>query len=637
MIYRDLIPDERAVASQIAMAAARAARRSQTVTNGTSSYRNADGTRTVIGSGAGNDETGGAVGVAQWVGDVTAPGRPTGVSASSSGGVTVVSWDGTLEGGVPSDFDHISLLTHYKGSDHKVGELASAGSVSVTGLDEGMQYAFFATAEDAARAQDGSPAHNVSDPSEMVAVTASQAPISGVDVEYALGDSPDAAPVTGWATDSPAWTAGRYVWQRTATTTVSGTSYSEPTCIQGATGAKGDTGSPGAAGKDGDDGLGVSAVVEQYYLSTSSTAQAGGSWGTAQPAWQSGRHIWTRSQVTWSDGTVTTTAPVLARAVNGANELANQASVTAAGAASTAGQALDAANATSQFFWADGSGNHITDEPGNPIAPHNTLVNALGILLRAAENNMLTLTSSGITLYDGQGNAASNVVATFTASGVELGRNSQTASIDMCKGNLSVTSRRTGVSDYGIVHGKNVTILASGEGTSGAVLSVGGTPDETSDMVLGILLDSGDGKGPTVVSQSQVVDVRGVTVKLSDVSPNGKAVTAPMSRAVKLLSDTGWVSLHEASAEFVRYRACAGVCHLQWDLTYGSDGGEWSTTSQIPSGYLPAQSTYLVGEALSSGLAAYAWVSTAGSATYGGRVYFERRSGRTVGTGSWTY
>lgn len=72
----------------------------------------------------------------------------------------------------------------------------------------------------------------------------------------------------------------------------------------------------------GETGTGVSAVVEQYYLSTSSTTQVGGSWGTDQPTWVAGRHIWTRSAVTWTDGRTTYTEPILAKAVNGANETA---------------------------------------------------------------------------------------------------------------------------------------------------------------------------------------------------------------------------------------------------------------------------------------------------------------------------
>ena len=75
----------------------------------------------------------------------------------------------------------------------------------------------------------------------------------------------------------------------------------------------------------GETGVGVSAIVEQYYLSTSSTTQAGGSWGTAQPEWAEGRYIWTRSAITWTDGRTTYTDPVLAKAINGANQEAKAA------------------------------------------------------------------------------------------------------------------------------------------------------------------------------------------------------------------------------------------------------------------------------------------------------------------------
>lgn len=78
-------------------------------------------------------------------------------------------------------------------------------------------------------------------------------------------------------------------------------------------------------GDRGQTGIGVSDTVEEYYLSTSAVQQVGGSWSTNQPAWESGKYIWTRSKVTWSDSTVTTTSPVLAGALNSANEQAEEA------------------------------------------------------------------------------------------------------------------------------------------------------------------------------------------------------------------------------------------------------------------------------------------------------------------------
>ena len=74
----------------------------------------------------------------------------------------------------------------------------------------------------------------------------------------------------------------------------------------------------------GEAGIGVKGIVEQYYLSNSSTTQTGGSWSTAQPAWEKGKYIWTRSQITWTDNSVTYTDPVLAKAINGANEAVDE-------------------------------------------------------------------------------------------------------------------------------------------------------------------------------------------------------------------------------------------------------------------------------------------------------------------------
>jgi hypothetical protein len=63
-------------------------------------------------------------------------------------------------------------------------------------------------------------------------------------------------------------------------------------------------GATGAAGK------GVKSVVPQYYLSTSSTTQTGGSWSTSIPAWTNGKYIWTRLVTTYTDNSTTTTSPV---------------------------------------------------------------------------------------------------------------------------------------------------------------------------------------------------------------------------------------------------------------------------------------------------------------------------------------
>lgn len=133
--------------------------------------------------------------------------------------------------------------------------------------------------------------------------------LDSVDVQYALGDSSDEAPETGWSTSSPVWTEGKFIWTRTQTISGGGViTYSAPVCIQGAQGVA---------------GIGITDIEEQYYLSTSNEDQIGGSWSTAQPVWENNKYIWTRSKITWSDEEESYTEPVLAKAINGANEVAD--------------------------------------------------------------------------------------------------------------------------------------------------------------------------------------------------------------------------------------------------------------------------------------------------------------------------
>lgn len=153
-------------------------------------------------------------------------------------------------------------------------------------------------------------------------IAVADAVIASVDVEYAQGASHVTEPQGGWQTTAPQWVSGKYIWTRTKTTMQSGDiEYSEPVCISGR------DGTDGAKGDKGSTGTGVRGIVEQYYLSTSSTAQSGGSWSEAQPAWAKGKYIWTRSKITWTDGSVTYTAPCLAKAINGSNQMAGSAIV----------------------------------------------------------------------------------------------------------------------------------------------------------------------------------------------------------------------------------------------------------------------------------------------------------------------
>ncbi|MFR3058458.1 MAG: phage tail spike protein [Collinsella sp.] len=125
--------------------------------------------------------------------------------------------------------------------------------------------------------------------------------VVAVDVQYGNSTSSSTVPTT-WTTYAD-WKQGQYLWTRLKLTLADGnTEYTT------------------AHRMADNDGIGVSQVREQYYLSTSSTAQTGGNWYYYQPTWVSGRYYWTRSEITWSDGTKTYTTPVLARALTSGNQ-----------------------------------------------------------------------------------------------------------------------------------------------------------------------------------------------------------------------------------------------------------------------------------------------------------------------------
>lgn len=152
-------------------------------------------------------------------------------------------------------------------------------------------------------------------------------------VTYQSSTSGTSVPTGAWSASIPSVAANNYLWTRTVLTYTNGstsTSYSV-----GKMGATGSTGATGATGSTGATGKGIKSVVEQYYLSTSNTSQAGGSWKNTQDAWASGRYVWIRQFITWTDNSTTYTTPVLASAINSANQNASTASTNASSALST--------------------------------------------------------------------------------------------------------------------------------------------------------------------------------------------------------------------------------------------------------------------------------------------------------------
>jgi hypothetical protein len=131
--------------------------------------------------------------------------------------------------------------------------------------------------------------------------------VQSVDVLYYLSSYSTSLSGGSWSTNSPTWVDGKYIWSKTKVVYTDGSSIeTNPACI---TGGKGST---------GDNGRGVSSIVEEYYLSTSSNSLVGGSWSTTPPTWENGKYIWTRSVITYTDSASTTTDPICVTGGKGA-------------------------------------------------------------------------------------------------------------------------------------------------------------------------------------------------------------------------------------------------------------------------------------------------------------------------------
>lgn len=117
--------------------------------------------------------------------------------------------------------------------------------------------------------------------------------IEDVDVLFYLSSSSTSLIGGSWSTTSPTWVNGKYIWSKTRVIYTNATTWeSDPACISG--------------GK-GENGIGIENVIEEYYLSTSSSSLVGGSWSTSAPTWVNGKYMWTRTVVTYTDGSSTTT------------------------------------------------------------------------------------------------------------------------------------------------------------------------------------------------------------------------------------------------------------------------------------------------------------------------------------------
>lgn len=285
------------------------------------------------------------------------------------------------------------------------------------------------------------------------AVSTAQNTVKSTTEQFYKSTSPTSLSGGSWSNSQPTWENGKYIWKRTYVVKNNGTTEYQPSangvCITGATGA---TGPQGSTGK------GLKSAVDQYYLSTSNTTQSGGSWSNTQPSWVSGKYIWTRTYQTWNDNTTTTTTPVLADALNKANNTASSALSTSSEAMGTATQAKSIANNANSTA----SSAKSAADKANTAASHaqSTADTARKEASNAAKTatNYMKFDISGLTVGDLTKNTlrrnvnidnssvnirnGSNVLASFAESLIEIGKNTNTATISFLNGIVKLIGQK---------------------------------------------------------------------------------------------------------------------------------------------------------------------------------------------------
>ena len=146
---------------------------------------------------------------------------------------------------------------------------------------------------------------------------------------------------------------------------------------------------------DGSNGVSITSVKPQYYLSTSSSSATGGSWSDTPQAFVSGKYYWTRDYIDYSDGTHDTSTAVYNAGLTQANQEALEANAKADNVA--------------QYFWfnsvdtaGEGAGAHITEisqqdfisDPAN--GGGNVLVRSNGISIRDGVTNLASFGATAI-------------------------------------------------------------------------------------------------------------------------------------------------------------------------------------------------------------------------------------------------
>ena len=226
---------------------------------------------------------------------------------------------------------------------------------------------------------------------------------------------------------NPCWVTTAVAIANTATDTIASSDWATPTKLV----------EDGADGTNGDDGVGITSIVPQYYLSTSNSTQTGGSWSSNEPTWESGKYIWTRSLITWdtTPASTTTTTPVLANALNGANSTAKSAKDTADAASNAAADAAKVAT------------NYLTFSSSNGLDVGYSGTNA-----------KTRIKGDNVEIFDGDGDSLAFFGKNSNKAICRIGKQSGSGNVFMSDdGYVDVRSGSIIVAHFGYGSGKDIT------------------------------------------------------------------------------------------------------------------------------------------------------------------------------------
>lgn len=229
--------------------------------------------------------------------------------------------------------------------------------------------------------------------------------VSGINEYYQVSSSSTTAP-SSWQTTPPATdTTNRYLWNYEQITYTSGSPTTTTPRVIGV---------HGATGNRGEQGVSITAVQPQYYLSSSPNAALDGSWSTSL-TYVTGRYIWSRDMISYSDGTSSPSTAIY-----------NQALTTAC---ANALSAQTMAEEMEQHFWyKDGTdaeaGAHVTESEQSDFestpSGGNLLLRSNAVKLRMALITLAELTATGLKVYESED--STNPVAQFLGSGTTVGK-----------------------------------------------------------------------------------------------------------------------------------------------------------------------------------------------------------------------